>query len=76
MTPLFWLDEDGHRLPTRKCVQPTCDREYPVRRYCYHHLRMIGWPLFRVARFVNWCLTPVPEDAEWVRLVPIIGTVK
>jgi len=37
---------------------------------------MIGWPLFRVARFVNWCLTPVPEDAEWVRLVPIIGTVK
>ena len=42
-------------------------------------LRQIGWPLFRVARFVNWCghaqeLIPVPDDAEWLRLVPVIGT--
>jgi hypothetical protein len=53
MTPLVWLDEDRHRLPTRKCVQPTCDREYPLRRYRYHHLRMIGLELYRVASFTS-----------------------
>jgi len=28
---------------------------YPVRRYRYETLRQIGWPLFRVARYVEWC---------------------
>ena len=51
------------------------------RRYRHEILRQMGWPLFRVARFVNWCehtqeLIPVPDDAEWVRLVPVIGTAK
>jgi len=45
-------------------------REVPIRRYRYETLRQIAWPLFRVARFVNWCghaqeLIPVPDDAEW-----------
>jgi len=34
-----------------------------------------------VARYVEWCghqqeLIPVPDDAEWVRLVPVIGMAK
>jgi hypothetical protein len=45
MAPPFWLDEDGRRILMQKCVQPTCDREYPLRRYRYHHLRMIRWEL-------------------------------
>src|SRR5262252_6252055 len=66
---------------TRPCPRPGCGREVPIRRYRYETLRQIGWPLFRVARFVNWCghaqeLIPVPDDAEWVRLVPVIGTAK
>jgi len=37
--------------------------------------------LFRVARYVEWCghgqkLIPVPDEGEWVRMVPIIGTAK
>ena len=52
-----------------------------IRRYRYETLRQIGWPLFRVARYVEWCghgqeLIPVPDEGEWVRLVPIIGTAK
>lgn len=81
MAPPFWLDENGHRLPTRKCAQPTCDRKYPLRRYRYHHLRMIGWELYRVASFTSWCghgqeFIPVPDEGNWVRLVPIIGTAR
>ena len=60
---------------------PGAAREVPIRRYRYETLRQIGWPLFRIARFVNWCgheqeLIPVPDDAGWVRLVPVIGTAK
>ena len=78
MAPPFWLDENGRRVPTRKCVQPTCDREYPLRRYRYHHLRMIGWELYRVASFTSWCghgqeFIPVPDEGDWIRLVPIVG---
>ena len=54
---------------------------YTLRRYRYETLRQIGWPLFRVARFVNWCghgqeLIPLPDEGEWVRMVPVLGTVK
>ena len=43
--------------------------------------RLIGWPLFRVARYVEWYghgqeLIPVPDEGVWVRLVPIIGTAR
>ena len=52
---------------------------YPIRRNRYETLRQIGWPLFRVARYVEWCghgeeLIPVPDEKEWVRTVPVIGT--
>ena len=79
--PPIWVNEDGQRAETRPCPRQGYGREYPIRRYRYETLRHIGWPLFRVARFVNWCghakeLIPVPDDAEWVRLVPVIGTAK
>jgi len=77
----IWVNEDGKPAETRLCPRPGCGREYPIRRYRYETLRQIGWPLFRVARFVNWCgheqeLIPMPDDGEWVRLVPVIGTAK
>ena len=79
MTPPIWLDEHGQRGSTRKCCHPTCNREYPLRRYRYETLHMIGWPLYRVASFTSWYghgqeLIPVPDEGEWVRLIPIIGT--
>jgi hypothetical protein len=40
MTPPIWLDEHGQRVPTRAC--PKCDREEPVLRFRYEHLRMNG----------------------------------
>jgi hypothetical protein len=75
----IWLDENGRRVPTRKCRHPTCNRKYPLRRYRYATLKQIGWPLYRDASFTNWCghgqeVIPVPDDTEWVRLVPTIGT--
>ena len=52
---------------------------YPIRRYPYETLRQIGWPPFRVTRYVEWCghgqeLIPVSDDGEFARLVPVIGT--
>src|SRR5215813_9897842 len=71
--PPIWVNEDGQRAETRPCPGPGCGREYPIRRYRYETLRQIGLPLFRVARFVGHAqeLIPVPDDAEWVRLVPV-----
>jgi len=42
-------------------------------------VRLIGWPLYRVTSVVQWCghrqdFIPVPDEGEWVRMVPIIGT--
>src|SRR5215470_17618687 len=80
-TPPIWLNEHGQRAQTRPCPAPGYGREYPIRRYRYETLRQIGWPLFRVARYVAWCghwqeLIPVPDEGEGVRLVPAIGTVR
>jgi hypothetical protein len=79
--PPIWLDEFAHRVPTRKCARPGCGREYPIRRYRYDTLRLIGWPLYRVARFTSSCghgqeLIPVPDGGEWVRCIPVVGTAK
>ena len=81
MTPPIGLDEHGQGVPTRKCARPGCGREYPVRRYRYDILRLIGWSLYRVARFTRWCghgqeLIPVPDEGERVQLIPIIGTAR
>ena len=75
----IWVNEDGMPAETRLCPRPGCGREYPIRPYRYETLRQIAWPLFRVARFVEWCgheqeLIPVPDDGEWVQLVPVIAT--
>jgi len=77
----IWINEDGQRAQTRLCPRPGCGREVPIPRYRYTTLRRIGWPLFRVARYVEWCgdgqeLIPVPDEGEWVRMVPVIGTAK
>jgi len=79
--PPIWINEDGRRAPTRRCLRPGCGRDYPIRRYRYETLRQIGWPLFRVASFTSWCghgqdLIPVPGDDEWAQLVPVIDTAK
>jgi len=79
--PPMWVNEDGQPAQMRPCPSPGCGREYPIRRYRYETLRQIGWPLYRVARFTSWCghgqeLIPVPDDGEWVRLVPVIGTAR
>ena len=81
MVPPYWIDENGQRVPTERCPRPGCDREYPLRRYRLDTLRLLGWQLFRVASFINWCghrqeVIPVPDDVEWARLVPVIGTAK
>ena len=55
LVPPIWVDEDGRRAETRLCPRPGTGREYPVRRYRYEALRQIGWSLFRVARYVEWC---------------------
>src|SRR5215475_11207160 len=53
--PSTWINEDGQRAQTRPCPRPGCGREVPIRRYRYDTLRQIGWPLFRVARYVEGC---------------------
>jgi hypothetical protein len=76
--PPIWVNEDGRRAETRPCPRPGCGREYPIRRYRYRTLRLIGWPLYRVASVVQWCghrqeFIPVPDEGEWIRLIPLMG---
>ncbi len=73
MSPPVWLDEHGQRAPTRPCATPKCDRQWPVRRYRFEHLRMIGWAKPRqVVKIVNWCghsqdFVAWPEaDGYWI----------
>jgi len=77
--PPIWVDEHGQRVPTRPCFVPTCDREWPVRRYRFEHLVLTGWAKpSQVMKIVNWCghsqdFVAWPEaDGYWM-LVPIIG---
>ena len=79
--PPIWVNEDGKLAETSPCPRPGCGREYPIRRYRYETLRQIGWPLYRVVRYVEWCghgqeLIPVPDEREWVRCIPVVGTAK
>ena len=54
--PPIWINENGHRAQTRSCPRPGCGREVLIRRYRYETtLRQVGWPLFRVARYVERC---------------------
>ena len=77
--PPIWIDENGQ--PALDATMLLSGRPYPIRRFRYKTLRQVGWPLFRVARYVEWCghgqeLIPVPDEGEWVRLVPVIWTTK
>jgi hypothetical protein len=76
MTPPVWLDEAGKPRPTRPC--PQCGRVAPVFHFRLEHLRLMGWRLFAVASYTNWCghgqeFIPVPDADGWVRLVPVMG---
>jgi hypothetical protein len=51
MTIPFWLDKQGHRLPTRQCVQ--YGREDIVLRLRYEHLRMNGRKPCKTFSMVN-----------------------
>ena len=78
--PPIWLHEYGQHAQTRPCPRRGC-REIPIRRCRYETLCQIGWPLFLVARYVEWCghgqePIPVPDEGEGVRLVPVIGMAK
>jgi len=57
------------------------DREYPLRRYRYEVLRqdrLAALPRGSLRRMVRtWARAdPVPDEGEWVRMVPVIGTAK
>jgi hypothetical protein len=70
------MDDSGQRRPTRPC--PTCGREAPVYRFRVEHLKLVGWRLFTVATYTNWCdhgqeFIPVPDDDGWCRLIPVLG---
>ena len=60
---------------------PNRGREYPIRRYRYQTLRLIGWPFYRVASAVEWCghrheFIPVPDEGEWIHFIPLMGEAK
>jgi hypothetical protein len=79
--PPIWVNEDGQRVQTRPCPWLGCGREVPIRRYSHQILRLIGWPLYRVASVVQWCghrqeFILVPDEGEWVQMVPTIRTTK
>jgi hypothetical protein len=76
MTPPIWLDEHGQRRPTYPC--PRCGREAPLFRFRVEHLKLVGWRLFAVASYTNWCghgneYVPWPEPDGYWRLVPMMS---
>jgi hypothetical protein len=76
--PPIWLDEHGQRISTRPCATPTCDRQWPERRYRFEQLVMIGWCKPRqVIKIVNCCghsqdFVAWPEGDGYWRLVPLV----
>ena len=45
------------------------------------HLKLVGWRLFAVASYTNWCghgqeFILVPDDGGWVQLIPVLGEAK
>ncbi len=74
--PPVWLDEQGNRRPVRPC--PRCGGDVPVTRYAPTTLRQLGWRPYDVVSTVNWCghgqeCILVPESAEWIGEVPVLG---
>jgi hypothetical protein len=78
MTPPIWLDEHGQHVPTRPCLIPKCDREWPVYRHRLRLLIMAGWKPMKPMLVVNWCghgqqFVPWLEKDGYWRLVPVVG---
>ncbi len=78
MTPPSWLDESGQPRPTRLCRR--CGREAPIFGLRHEHLQLVGWRLFAVASYMNWCghgqeFIPVPDDGGWCWMIPVVGWV-
>ena len=76
MTQPVWHDEEGRPRPTRPCAR--CGREAPIYRLRVEHLPLVGWRLFALATYANWCgheqeFIPLPEGDGWCRLVPVVG---
>ncbi len=76
MTPPLWLDDHGQRRPTRPCLR--CGREAPVFRFRVEHLKLMGWRLYAVASYTNWCghgqeFIPVPDDGAWCWMIPVLS---
>lgn len=79
MSPPVWLDEQGHQRPTHSCSR--CGREAPMFHFREEHLKLVGWRLFAVASYTNWCghgqeFILVPDDGGWVQLIPVLGEAK
>jgi hypothetical protein len=85
----WWLD-GGRMVPPNGCRSPgeigltpradlgsrIAGRGCRSGRFRQERLRLIGWHLFTVASFTNWCghgqeFIPLPDDDGWVRLVPV-----
>ena len=76
MTPPIWLNESGHQRPVHHCVP--CGREAPTLRLRQEHLRLVGWRLFTVASYTNWCghsqeFILVPDADGWCPMIPVLG---
>jgi hypothetical protein len=67
MVPPIWPDEQGRPLPTYPCPRPGCGREVPVRfrGFRVEHLRHLGWQVYRVESYVNWCGHGQPLTADY-----------
>lgn len=72
----IWLDESGQPRPTRPCLR--YGREAPFYRVRPEHLRILGWPPFRVWSFVGCCghaqevIRALEADGR-CRLIPVLG---
>ena len=65
----------GGSVPRRLTIYSVSIYRYPICSSDATTLRLIGWPLYRVASVVQWCrprleFIPVPDEGEWVRMVP------
>jgi len=71
----IWIKEDREPAATRLCPCPGCGREYPIRRYRYEtDVRSVAAVWRGSLREHGQEFIPVPDEEEWVRLVPVIGT--
>jgi hypothetical protein len=67
------------RLPGPTYPCPRCGRVVGAfRGFRVEHVRHVGWQLYRVESYVNWCghaqqVIPWPRADGSVRLIPVLG---